>query len=181
MPHHLINSQSVINSLLDVYKTELGRDYRKYRNHVYRVFNYAWYLVDYNVLHEEKLAIAAVFHDIGIWTHNTFNYLEPSLELMHKHLNKSGLQHLQLELDAMVLNHHKLTPYKGDDERVIEAFRKADICDLSMGSISFSMPKALSKQLRQAFPYNGFHRFLIKQSIQNLIKHPLNPLPMFRW
>ena len=34
----------------------------------------------------EKIATAAVFHDLEIWTDRTFDYLAPSIALVREHL-----------------------------------------------------------------------------------------------
>ncbi len=57
----------------------MGADYDKYKNHVYRVFLNCL-LIDSEKNNEEKYAIASVFHDVGIWTNHTFDYLDPSIE-----------------------------------------------------------------------------------------------------
>lgn len=179
--YDLTTHQPTIEQVLHRHKATLGADYDKYRNHVYRVFNYSWYLLDYESLHQEKLAIAAAFHDLGIWTHQTFDYLQPSIEVMRGHLNRNGLEHLSQELTAMITYHHKLTPYKGNDARVVEAFRKADQCDITLGVIAPGIPAALTRDLKKAFPYAGFHRFLTGKTLSNIGKNPLRPLPMFKW
>jgi len=58
-------SNAIIESLLQNYKQVIGADYEKYRNYVYRVFLNC-ILIDTVKSNEEKYAIAAVFHDIGI-------------------------------------------------------------------------------------------------------------------
>ena len=35
----------------------------------------------------EKIAVAAVFHDLGIWTNHTFDYIAPSVALAREHLS----------------------------------------------------------------------------------------------
>src|SRR6478609_7860550 len=70
----MIYTHPTIESIFLKYKSILGKDYTKYRNHVYRVFLNCM-LIDPTKSNEEKYAVAAVFHDIGIWTNNTINYL----------------------------------------------------------------------------------------------------------
>ena len=74
-----------IADVLDAHASALGKDFVAYRNHVYRVMNLCVAIVgDRGVL--EKIATAAVFHDLGIWTDRTFDYLAPSIALAREHL-----------------------------------------------------------------------------------------------
>ena len=38
----------------------------------------------------EKIAVAAVIHDLGIWTNKTFDYIAPSAALAREHLAARG-------------------------------------------------------------------------------------------
>ena len=74
-----------IDDVLDAHAPALGKDFVAYRNHVYRVMNLCVAIVgDRGAL--EKIATAAVFHDLGIWTDRTFDYLAPSIALAREHL-----------------------------------------------------------------------------------------------
>jgi hypothetical protein len=39
----------------------------------------------------EKIAIAGVFHDLGIWTNKTFDYIAPSVVLAREYLAARGM------------------------------------------------------------------------------------------
>jgi hypothetical protein len=71
-------SNTIIEDLMQKFKPVMGADHDRYKNHVYRVFLNCL-LMDSEKTHEEKYAIAAVFHDIGIWSHHTIDYLNPSI------------------------------------------------------------------------------------------------------
>ena len=58
----------------------------------------------------QKMAIAAAFHDMGIWTDGTFDYLQPSIGLAGEHLARSGRPEWTPEITAMILEHHKISP-----------------------------------------------------------------------
>ena len=161
------------------YESALGKDFSKYRNHVYRVFS-TCLLMDSNQGNQRKYAIAAVFHDIGIWTDHTFDYLYPSMEQVKAYLSEIENQEWTNEISAMIYWHHKLSRYKGEYEATVEVFRKADWIDVSLGILTFNVDKQSAKAIRKQFPNLGFHLFLIKQSLQNVLKHPLNPLPVFK-
>ena len=168
-----------IENLLQKFKEEIGPDYYKYKNHVHRVFSFC-VLMDDDKSNEEKYAIASVFHDIGIWTNHTFDYLQPSIDQACIHLTNIGRQDWIEEINLMISWHHKLSRYKGNHEKVVENFRKADWIDVSFGLISFGVEKKKINENKRKWPTLGFHRFLIKASIKNFLKHPFNPLPMFK-
>ncbi len=71
----------------------------------------------------EKIAIAAVFHDLGVWTHHTMDYLPLSVELLSGHLEEIGRQTWMAEISEIILNHHKLRPYRAaEGARLVEPF-----------------------------------------------------------
>ncbi|MDH7460989.1 HD domain-containing protein [Chitinophagaceae bacterium 26-R-25] len=166
-----------IEGILKNFSPILGSDYEKYRNHVYRVFLNCK-TIDNNYSNEWKYAAAAVFHDIGIWTDNTIDYLKPSMEQAKIYLIRENKQLYSDEVMQMIYWHHKRSSYKGEYETA-EVFRKADYIDVSLGLITFGyVGKEISKT-RKLFPNKGFHLFLIRRIAKNLFQHPFNPLPMF--
>jgi hypothetical protein len=70
----LLTSIPTIEEVLDDHASELGHDFIAYRNHVYRVVNLCLAIVGDSRVEREKIAVAAVFHDLGIWT-NSFTPL----------------------------------------------------------------------------------------------------------
>jgi len=172
------NSNAIIDGLLEKFRPVIGEDFNKYRNHVYRVFLNCL-LIDGDNANEEKYAIAAVFHDIGIWTDHTIDYLAPSIEQAKIYLTESGKQELIDEVSLMIHWHHKTSKYQGANEQSVESFRKADWIDVSLALLTFGADKKQLAENKQEFPNLGFHLFLIKATTKNFFKHPLNPLPMF--
>ncbi len=158
---------------------ELGADLPKYRNHVYRVYNNCL-LIDGTKENQEKYAIAAVFHDIGIWTNHTIDYLAPSIEQAKQYLTSQNRQSLEEEISLMIFWHHKISRYRGASEQTTTTFRKADWIDVSLGLVRFGLKRKEISKIREDFPNLGFHRFLLRKLIRNLFRHPLRPLPMFR-
>ncbi len=61
----------------------------------------------------------------------------------------------------------------------LNAHRKADWIDISLGLLTFGQKENFSVA-RRKFPNLGFHLFLIKQTSKRFLKHPLSPLPMLR-
>ncbi|RPD41199.1 phosphohydrolase [Chitinophaga barathri] len=165
--------------LLQKFRPVMGPDYEKYRNHVYRVFSNCL-LLDEEKTNAFKYSVAAVFHDIGIWTDHTFDYRSPSIAQVRIYLAETPNHALADEISAMIYWHHKISPYKGDHEQCVEVFRKADWMDVSLGVLSFGADQAQMAANRNKFPNRGFHLFLLKQSLKNFVRHPLNPLPIFK-
>jgi len=166
-----------IETILNNFSSTLGSDYEKYRNHVYRVFLNCK-MIDNNYYNEWKYAVAAVFHDIGIWTDNTIDYLKPSMEQAKIYLIRENKQSYIDEVIQMIYWHHKRSSYKGE-YATVEVFRKADYIDVSLGLLTFGYSSKEISKTRKLLPNKGFHVFLIKRIVKNLFKHPFNPLPMF--
>lgn len=173
------HQEQAIETLLQPFRQQLGGDYEKYKNHTCRVLA-ASMLLDSAVENREKYAIAAAFHDIGIWTHHTLDYLGPSAEQAAAYLSKAGKADWADEIAQMIHWHHKMTPYKGENQRTVETFRKADWIDVSLGLMRFGTDGSRLRDNRKRWPNLGFHLFLAKGTFKNLLRHPLNPLPMFK-
>lgn len=127
------------------------------------------------------ILIASAFHDLGIWTNRTFDYLPPSVELAKSYLSSHGLGALEAEVCTIISEHHKLLPYKGQFSLSVEAFRKADLVDISMGVIRFGLPSSFVQPVRAAFPNAGFHRLLVRLTARQFVQSPFRPLPMVHW
>lgn len=63
---------------------------------------------DFKTDEREKIIIAGSFHDIGIWSDNTFDYLPPSIVPAKEYLKKNGLEEWIAEIELMISVHHKL-------------------------------------------------------------------------
>lgn len=168
------------DEILASYSAELGSDFSAYRNHVCRELNFFLALSGLPSLPTAVL-VAAAFHDLGIWTHDTFDYLPPSIELARAYLAKAGLQALDAEVGIIINEHHKLLPYRGPFSANAEAFRKADLMDLSLGLVRFGQPRSLIHSVQAALPNAGFHRRLGALGLRHLARSPLRPLPMVHW
>jgi hypothetical protein len=176
----LLTQIEPLDELLQHHVQALGKDFTPYRNHTYRVINFCAALTGNNPESLQKMAIAAVFHDLGIWTHGTFDYLSPSMKLAQDHLMQKGNVAWVPEIDAMILEHHKITRYKANPEWLVESFRKADWVDVSMGIITFGLRRDFLQEVFSTFPKAGFHMRLVQLSLRRLLTHPWSPLPMMR-
>jgi len=100
--------------------------------------------------------------------------------LLNAYLKEEGNEKWIEEISLMIDNHHKKTSYKGNFQKTVEIFRKADWIDVTKGVKLFDLDKSNYKAVQMTFLNTGFHFFLMKQFFKYFIKHPLNPLPMFK-
>jgi len=176
----VLTSVELLDELLQYHASALGNDLPAYRNHTYRVINFCSALVGDDPVSLEKMAIAVAFHDLGIWTDKTFDYLPPSERLAEAYLARKDRVEWVPEIKAMIREHHKITPYRSNPSWLVEAFRKSDLVDVSLGIITFGLPRKFVREVLSRFPNAGFHKRLIQLSFSRLLSHPLSPLPMYR-
>jgi len=176
----LLTEIATLDELLQAHAAALGGDFAAYRNHTYRVVNLCVALSAGDPEQLQKIAIAAAFHDMGIWTDGTFDYLPPSIRLARDHLARSGRAEWTSEITGMILEHHKISPYRNDPQWLVEPFRRADWVDVSRGLISFGLSRKLLDEIFSAWPGAGFHKRLVQLSLRRLRTHPWSPLPMVR-
>ncbi len=170
------------SAILAPYRDKLARDYTAYQNHVLRVISLGGQLRSKPTAEEEdKLIIAACFHDLGIWTANTFDYLAPSIALAGEYLDKNGLSRWRKEIRLMISEHHKITVFRDERFPLVEIFRRADWIDVSLGGLNFGLEKKTIRGIRNAFPNAGFHKKLLQLTAREFLRNPLRPLPMFKW
>ena len=169
-----------LDKILFRYKKYLGHDFDSYKNHCYRVLNFALLIADKTKDIEEKASIACAFHDLGIWTHKTFDYIEPSIGLSLSYLKEIGRMEWATEVSLMISEHHKISPFKSEKYVLVESFRKADWIDVSLGFLDMGLNKDAISSIRNQFSNRGFHKRLVELSIKRLITNPLSPLPMFK-
>ena len=127
-----------------------------YRAHVYRVINFARALSPTAPELDDKLAIAAAFHDIAVF--DTLDYLVPSITAQDRWLQRTGRQAWSEELAVVIAEHHRLTRYGADRPHaaLAEAMRRADLIDVSQGLIRFGLPKTFVREVRRCFDASGF-------------------------
>ena len=177
----LVTSLPTVEQVLDNHASELGHDFIPYRNHVYRVVNLCLAMVGDSRVELEKIAVAAVFHDLGIWTNHTFDYIAPSVAIAREHLSARGMAGWIPEIEAMIVDHHKVTPARANPQSLVESFRRADWVDVTLGFRRFGLPRTFIAAVAATWPSAGFHRRLVELTIDRLRKHPLTPLPMLKW
>jgi hypothetical protein len=175
----LLTSVPTIDRVLRDHAAELGHDFIGYRSHVYRVVNLCAAIVDDRV-DLEKIAVAAVFHDLGIWTGKTFDYIAPSVALAREYLAAHGRADWIAEIEAMIADHHKITASNASRNSLVEPFRRADWIDVTRGLRTFGLPRPVIRSVLAAWPSAGFHWRLVQLTLDRFRMHPLTPLPMVK-
>ncbi len=183
----IIHKYALIDELLDARRSVFGGAESEpvfvgYRNHTYHMLNFARQWVDPTPEREEKIAIAAVFHDIAAWPGGNLGYLSPSADQADAYLDQIGRSDWKPEMRLMIELHHKITAYKGRNQEWVEPIRRADWCDVSFATMRFGLPKAFVSEVRAAFPLDPFYpSHVYKATFKWMLRHPLNPIPILRW
>lgn len=176
----LITELPELDGLFDQYAERFGRDQTPYRNHVYRVINLVAAQRPLSGDELRKVELAGFFHDAGIWLAGTFDYLAPSSRLACHYLTEHGLEAWREEIHAMILDHHKITSTRQGRQSLVEAFRRADWIDVSLGLMRFGVPRERLREINRRFPNAGFHALLGSLAARQLFTCPWRPLPMLR-
>ncbi|MGH3981635.1 MAG: hypothetical protein ACRDST_02805 [Pseudonocardiaceae bacterium] len=182
MTVELFQTHPLVEEILDSHRDHAAGDERgwtSYRGHVYRVLNMARAIVPDRDHRDDKLAIAAAFHDIDVFS--SLNYLGPSISTMDAWLKRTGRAAWAEELAVIVAKHHHLTPYRGRHAELAEAFRRADLNDLSQGLIRSRLPREHVRAVRKSIDVGVFFTRVVPRAIvRHLVRHPLDPLPIVR-
>ena len=177
----LLTSLPTVEQVLVNHASALGDDLTAYRNHVYRVANLCVAMGGDSDADLEKIAIAAVFHDLGIWTNKTFDYIAASVAIAREYLAGRGVTDWIPEIEAMIVDHHKVTASRANQQSLPESFRRADWIDVTLGLRRFGLPRTFVAAVTARWPNAGFHRRLVELTIDRWTRHPLSPLPMVKW
>jgi hypothetical protein len=174
----LLTRIPIIDDVLNDHAPALRDDFVAYRNHVYRIVNLSVAMVGASEL--EKIAVAAVFHDLGIWANGTFDYIPPSIALAHDYLVARAREDWAAEIEGMIADHHKITRSTAGSDSLVEAFRRADWIDVTRGLRGFGIPRPFVARLFATWPDAGFHWRLLTLTLDRFRSHPLTPLPMVK-
>ena len=184
----MLTDLSIVDQLLTSWQRMLDRDYTAYRHHVYRVINLTRAFYPGMTGNElVLLQVAAAYHDIGIWTNNTLDYLVPSADQACAYLaqrpeqGQASLESKQHLVQTMIIEHHRVRPLPDLDMPLAEAFRKADWTDVTLGVRRFGLRWSDYREITREFPIAGFHARLMELVRHRLREAPLSPLPMLRW
>jgi hypothetical protein len=146
-----------------------------YKAHVYRVVNFARALTPHEPDRDDKLAIAAAFHDVAAF--DTLDYLVPSIEAQDAWLQRTGRAAWSDELALVVAQHHRLSGYGATRAHapLVEGFRRADLVDVSQGLIRFGLPSSYVREVRAAFDANVFFRRVIPAGTLRAVRRLQQP------
>lgn len=156
----------------------LGKEFAPYRNHCLRVLTFTKYFLPGNVLKEipdamELVAVALAYHDCALWTDKQLAYLEPSVHQMEQRLleGSGSSKYSKEQLDLMkdiIMEHHKVTPFESNRTKaaddLVNAVRKADWSDATMGIVRYGMPAELLEATYDKIPTLGFHNILMEMA-----------------
>jgi hypothetical protein len=171
----------LLEEILAPWRARIGDDFEGYRNHVSRMLNFCFALRACSDEERRKLIIAGAFHDIGIWSDGTVDYLPPSIAQAKFYLTEHGLTDWIAEIERIIDLHHKARPHRGDSSPLIEIFRKADLADFSLGFLKGGVPGETVRAAKAAYPNAGFHKRLMQLAGGWFAKHPFSPPPFMKW
>ena len=107
------------------------------------------------------------------------DYLPGSEQLARDYLKGGDFDYLPDEIAFFIKSHHKLWPIKGNIEA--EAFRKADLIDLTGGWIRYNIPESIISETERAFPRENFTKVISSRVLKHAFRHPFRPFPMIKW
>ncbi len=172
-------AHEVADELFERHAAVFGPDLPIYRGHVHRVLGLVGLQRDVSEDLARSLGVTAFFHDAGIWFDGTWDYLPPSVRRATAALDGPDRAYAKLVAE-MIDKHHRLRPAHGSDP-LVEAFRRADLADVSAGLVR---PTGVSRQayrsLSAAHPAHGFRPMLLRAFGRGVREAPLRPLPMIK-
>jgi hypothetical protein len=143
-----------------------------------RVFLFARHLGKPRPDAEEKIAIAAAFHDIAVF--QTLDYLIPNLRIMEKWLAGHSRLEWHREIALAMTMHHRVRPYRGEAAWLVEPMRRADWIEVTAGRLHPGVPGELVRQAQRELPMGSFARKSGLRIVAHALTHPLNPMPFWR-
>jgi hypothetical protein len=172
----------LIDEILDARREYArGHDaaFEGYRNHAHRIHNFVRAISSLSADDQEKVAIAAAFHDLCVF--DGLDYLEPSIEAAARYLRDTGREAWDREVALTIAFHHRVRRYRGEAVHLVEPFRRADWNEFTMGLVRGGVPRELRKAADTEFPVTAFiPKAVLLGTIAWLPRHPLRPAPPFR-
>ena len=172
----------LIDEILDARRAYARGDaaaFAGYRNHAHRVHNFARSIASLSADDEDKLAIAAAFHDLCAF--DGLDYIEPSIEEAGRYLRQTGRAAWDREVALMIAFHHRVRPYRGAHQTLVEPFRRADWNDFTMGLVKGGIPRDVRRAAEVELPVRAFiPKAIVRLTLGWLPRHPLRPAPIFR-
>ncbi len=131
----------LVDEILNSFGAVIGADLGGYRNHVCRVVSLCYSAGEFTDIEKEKIQIAGSFHDIGIWTAGTLDYLAPSADAARSYLLAHGKGDWAPEISEMIELHHRIHSCAHSRYNLVEPFRRADAADFSLGLVRMGLSK----------------------------------------
>jgi len=172
-------AHEVADSLFEANAAVFGGDLQTYRGHVHRVIGIVGLQCDVPAAVAGPLGLAAFFHDAGIWFDETWDYLVPSVRRAVAALDESDQLYSGL-VSALISEHHRLRRARHADP-LVEAFRRADLTDVTAGLIAPGVSRARHRALVAEYPADGLRPMLLKAFGRGLRESPLHPAPMVKF
>lgn len=174
----IVRSVPLAEEILESHRHRAGGDdigWDAYKAHVYRIFNFARALAPEHPDRDDKLAIAAAFHDLAAF--DTIDYLVPSIEAQDAWLQQTGREAWSDELALIVAQHHRLAGYGPSRPYapLVEAVRRADLVDVSQGLVRFGLPRSYVTEVRGAFDASVFFTRVIPSGIVRAVRRFQQP------
>ncbi len=174
----VLRSSPLAEEILESHRHRAHGDdagYDGYKAHVYRVINFARALTPDEPDRDDKLAIAAAFHDLAAF--DTIDYLVPSIEAQDAWLLETGRQSWSDELALIVAEHHRLFRYgpARPHAPLVEAVRRADLIEVSQGRIRFGLPGSYVKQVHATFDASVFFNRVVPSGAWRAIRKLQQP------
>lgn len=173
-----ITESRQLEDVLTKFSRALGNHLPLYRGHCYRILNYMICLQK----HQDNLRLLEVmvaFHDLGIWTHGTMDYLKPSFDLAVSYCKKEELDVSFNDLETAIMNHHKISTFRPTESA--EYLRRADLLDLSFGLIRGGVDRDLIRKVTKRWPYQNFQKMIFGKVFWYALENHWKPFPMMKW
>ena len=152
MAAELLTRLPVVDAVLDAHAGALGRDLTAYRHHVYRVVNLAAQFGSRDREWLEQAEVAGAFHDLGIWTAGTFDYLEPSVALARPTSPGPVARRGPPRSCKRFAITTRSPALRGPAGALAEPFRRADWTDVTLGWRRFGLPASVYAAIRARWP-----------------------------
>ena len=196
---HAYTEHIVLDTELAKFTDAMGDEMDAYRNHCLRVLSFAVaHLGGVKMVSSKSvdvMALALAYHDLGLWSDGALDYLEPSARQLEASTRDNGEDEDIFDINdiatarAIITEHHKLTDYHSHDDKginanLVNAIRKGDWADFTIGIIRFGLPAGFVESAYTKIPEANFHMILTtmggRLSPDSLINQ-LAILNIFKW
>ena len=180
MSSALARAHEVADHLFEKSIATFGANLPTYRGHVHRVIGLVGLQTEVSAATADALGVAAFFHDSAIWFDSTWDYLPPSAARAVEELGGTGAEHADL-VGAMITEHHRIRKARHSDP-LVEAFRRADLTDVTAGLIRAPHAgRSDYRALTARYPARGFRPMLVRAAARGIRENPLRPIPMVKF